>query len=331
MQPTQKIDEQLDQFKNLLYGNEDTVLTKQQFEPLKELICNLATDHRELISYLPKLLPLSLKLLDHHDSDLKIIGVKCIDSLVTNVPVSHLSQSGTDLVILDVLTKSVNHIDIECVKWVLPLLVKCCKLFKLQVKKVEELFLQIHQLILMANEMEKKSFLWSTLPNLIDLLGMSSVKFLSHYIIPLFVDQMSFPLEIIRNGKSTSDVIVVTLFINVLSTVNKLLSIVPKERISSHFATIMLSLGKFIFSNSKFFETHLQVNEKGDSSNDEGVKLFNCTKETIKLLKSLDCEKYEKLCKILIEEIVKPPQDSNVVKVTDDLIKKKKVIEGIFC
>ena len=319
----------LDTFKDLLYGDEDSPLTADQFAPLLQLVQRLGQT-ASLVHFLPKVLPLSLKLLDHHDASLKIVGVSCIDCIVDSVPSHHLSQSGTDLLLLDTLLKSLNYNDTDFLRVVIPVILKSTRIFRLAPVKLDDLFLNVHQSIGMTCEIDKKDVLWSAMSPLIELLGVSSVKFVSHYIMPMISDQLSFPLAVVRDGNSASDENVISLFKGTLKTISALVNTVPSEILHPHMDSLVLSLAKFVFSNATFFSSReTEFKFKGE------IDLRDLTRDTVNVLRSVDEEKFHRLTQIIFTELSKGPEvEMKADRLADfepKLLCKKQAMEVIFC
>lgn len=324
MQP-HKINEQLDHFKSLLYGDEDTVLEQGQFLPLQQLMSSLASE-ASLLPYLSKLLPLSLKLFDHHDINLKLVGVVCVDIIVTNVPHHHLAHSGTDFLLMDSLSKSLSHPDSKFLMQVIPLTVRAAQLFCLKINKLEDLFLQIHDMIERTDEINKKACLWSAVSPMLKLLGPSTIKFVSHYLMPLISDQLSYPLVVIRDGKSTSEDNVVSLFSETIQSMITMIQMVPAEVFDRHLKPCILILSKFIYCNSSFFSQNSSEDQTAAS-----ILLRERITCALELFDSFDHSVYQKCINLIlfgVEAVVK--EDSPSALIQEKLFEKKKALETLF-
>ena len=316
---------QLEHFKDLLYGDEDNVLDPSQFIPLQQLMSSLAAE-ASLLPHLSKLLPLSLKLFDHHDINLKLIGVECVDIIVNNVPHNHLAQSGTDFLLMDSLSRSLYQRDSAFLIRVIPLTVRAAQLFSLKIEKLEDLFLQIHLMLETTDEIDKKACLWSAVPHVLTLLGSSTIKFVTHYLMPLLTDQLSYPLVVIRDGKSTSEDNVITLFSETVQSMVTMIQIVPAEVFNRHLKACILILAKFIFSNSSFFAQNATEDQTAAA-----LRLRERITHALELLNSFDQVIYQKCMNSIangIETILE--EDSLNVEIQEKLIQRKRILEIVL-
>lgn len=174
---------------------ESDLLPVKYFE-LQIFICSLRKD--EVKDHLFKVLPLTLKLLDHHHIPNRFLGLKCIDHIKECIRLTELKNNGMDMLLLHTLKNGLRVDDDEYLEELLPIQLKFLNDFKNQSTSFNDHVDETFDLILVNMELtakvNRKRVYWKNMSSYIEFLDINCVKY-SKRIVSLLEDQLSFPLQ----------------------------------------------------------------------------------------------------------------------------------------
>jgi len=238
--PDDNMDEQtFEKLKDQLYHDQPGDLSK-----LKDIICGL--DRTECMKHWPKILPVSLKLVDHHDLKNKLLGVSCVRHLLETLEDGHLKETGSDGLFFQSLQSCLYFPDVTVADEALSVLHSLLKKFPSQ-DNLDSITEMIIRGISMAGNHSDKRIYWKQMTCFIQLQGLAAVRF-SKDIIKLIQDQLSYPLT-----EETE-----SLFLSVLEAVSGFVE-VTKERINVYSPDIFFSILSFSYANYPMLKTVTSV------------------------------------------------------------------------
>lgn len=183
--------EQLDKWKSSL----ESEFSPVEYSDLEALICSLQP--RDVSLHLLKVLPLSLRLLDHHHVPNKFLGLRCVAHIKDSVPERDLRSQGLDLLFLHSLKNGLFVDSDEFLEQLLPLQLAFLHYFKTESKPFSDHVDDVADVILqnmeLTSKVERKRVYWKNLSNYL-LFPDLSIKY-SKRIVSILEDQLSFPLQ----------------------------------------------------------------------------------------------------------------------------------------
>ena len=227
--------EKLDKWK----GSLESEFNPVEYNDLEALICSL--DPRDVRLHLLKVLPLSLRLLDHHHIPNKFLGLKCVAHIKDSVPKSDLKSQGVDMLFLHTLKKGLFVDSDEFLRELLPVQLTFLHHFKNGSKPFSDHVDDVADVILqnmeLSSKVERKRVYWKNLSSYLLFLELSTVKY-SKRIVCVLEDQLSFPLQdIVRE-----------MFLNVIQTTHSF--IVSAGPRSKHWQDrLLFIIIRFVHSN----------------------------------------------------------------------------------
>lgn len=240
-------DATFERLKDQLYNDDDPGLVRD-FTTLRDIICSL--DGKDCLKHWSRVLPVSLKLIDHHDFEAKGNGVQCVSHLIKNVDHNHIVNTGSDALFLDSLQKCLYFPDVCLVDAVLPVihLILQNKSFSCSSPDVLDKIMDvIIRGIIMSTDKEAKTVYWKHMSSFISLQGLAFVRY-SKQFMKLIEDQLSYPLMQVSQQ----------LFLNVLQTISSFIS-ATSPRIKIYSPQLLFSLMSFQHSNHDALEKQTTV------------------------------------------------------------------------
>lgn len=167
------------------------------YEPVVALIG--ACNESQLTKLFPVVLPLTLSLVDHHDSRLNVFGIQCVTHMLKTMGAADLKAHNTDQLLLDCLIKRLKVCEPEVLKTLLPNLLEVAKLARLDpldlsANTLDEIVGVYLTNLELASRHEIRTIYWSHLSGFVRLMDVAIVKY-TKTLVRLFVDQLAFPVK----------------------------------------------------------------------------------------------------------------------------------------
>lgn len=212
------------------------------FGPLVKLITSLSPD--QVNKHFSRILPLSLRLLDHHYIPNKLLGVTAISHLVQSLPVSVLRNTGSDQLLMHSLKSCLVHEDM--VLPVLPILIQSMRRSGIDPlsETCDDVVLMILKGLDLSSSLSSKQIYWKSLFLIIDFVGLSIVR-LSKRIIKRMNDHLSYPLTPESNQ----------MFHELLTAVHSFV-VVAQSRVHRFSPDILFAVFSFCYSNYKAVQSN---------------------------------------------------------------------------
>lgn len=189
---TMSVSDVLDKWKNALKSDFIPVV----YSDLQAFICSLRKD--EVKDHLINVLPLSLRLLDHHHTPNRFLGLKCLDHVKECVPLLELKKHGMDMLLLHSLKNGLHVDSDEYLGELLPFQLRFLTDFKYESPVFDDHVDDVFDLMMKNMELTckvgRKEVYWQNMSSYISLLGVNCVKY-SKRIVSLLEDQLSFPVQ----------------------------------------------------------------------------------------------------------------------------------------
>ena len=241
MQPL--LDRRLDDWHLRLSGDQPGT----DYQPLLSLITSL--DAASLRRLLARVLPLSLRLLDHHHAANKLLGIQAISHVISLLPHHELSRMGTDQLLMHSLKNCLAFE--ELVLSVMPPLMAAMKKFQVDPTSAtaDDVLLTIMRGLEMSSSLASKLIYWKSLHQTIDFVGVSVIR-LSKRIMIRMTDHLSYPLT----AESEE------MFSELLTCVDSFVQ-VTRERSHRFSAEVLFAVCSFLYSNYKGIRDCNQVQD----------------------------------------------------------------------
>ena len=180
------MDKELDRWNKQLSSDQQI-----DYEPLVALISSMDTN--QLSKYFARVLPLSLRLLDHHHVPNKMHGVQAISHLLENLPASIRSSTGSDQLLIHSLKNCLVHE--EMVLQVLPVLIKCMQRSSIDPLSGtgDDIVLSILRGLDLSSTLSSKQIHWKSLNLVIGFVGLPIIRVCKR-VIKRMSDHLSYPL-----------------------------------------------------------------------------------------------------------------------------------------
>ena len=215
------------------------------YQPLVDLVMTL--DDYQLQLHFSRVLPLSLRLLDHHHLPNKQLGMTCISFLISHVPKSLLRETGSDQLLIFSLKSCLAHEDM--VLSVMPVLIGTMRRFGTDPlsSTADDVLLTIVNGLDLSSSPGSKLIYWKSLKLVIDFVGVSIARLIKR-IIHRMTDHLSYPLS------EESD----QMFCSLLLCARSLVKAVP-DRCHRFSAELLFAVLSFCFSNYKSVQSSHQI------------------------------------------------------------------------
>ena len=219
---------------------------RDEYQDLQELICSL--DSHVLWKELSRVLPLVLRLLDHHHVPNKLLGIKCIKHVLKSVGVEDLRSRGLDSLLLHSLKASLYIKDIQFLDQLIQVIILSLQVFRSKSQefedKLEDIFEELLSKLRICSSMNEKVVYWSHLPQFFQMLGLASVKYTKR-MLELLEDQLSFAI----NAENES------LFISAFKSFHEFLEMTA-PRTPINMSRYLLLIMKCVFINLDCIQNH---------------------------------------------------------------------------
>lgn len=234
------MDKELDSWNERFFSDQQA-----DYEPLVRLITSLRND--QLSKYLSRVLPLSLRLLDHHHVPNKLLGVEAISFLTENLPAPLLSSTGSDHLLIHSLKSSLAHEDM--VLPVLPALIKSMRRASIDPlsETCDDIVIAILKGLDLATALSSKLIYWKSLFLIIGFVGLSIIRYCKR-VIKRMSDHLSYPLT------QESD----QMFHELLTAVQSFVR-VTEPRFDRFSAEVLFAVCSFCYSNYKVVRISDQI------------------------------------------------------------------------
>lgn len=219
----------------------------QDYEPLVLLITGM--QERQLVQHLSRVLPLSLRLLDHHFVPNKSLGVRAVSHLMQTLPVQTLSSTGSDHLLMHSLKSCLAHE--ELLLEVLPVLILAMRRTGTDPvsETADEILLTIVRGLDLSTSLKSKRIYWKSLHLVTEFVGLAVVR-LSKRIVKRMADHLSYPLT-----KESEE-----MFHELLVTSDNFVK-VTSERADRFCPEILFTVCSFCYSNHQPLRSSDRIRE----------------------------------------------------------------------